>query len=247
MYLDFSSIFHGSSKDLSDKGRVYISSNSDDWPEEWKTISYKEYPRCAKIRLEQHMLRGDINDFTQRRHSTRSFSGKPVDLTTLSTFLQHACGLQEAHREFPARTYPSGGGRFPIEVYPLIFSGSADIPAGVYHYNVKDHALESLWQRDFTATDIAQLFTYEWIQKASFALVMTAVFARNQVKYGERGYRYVLLEAGHLGENAYLAAAALGLGCCGMGGMRDAHIEKLLDIDGISESVVHSIIVGKRA
>ncbi len=91
----------------------------------------------------------------------------------------------------------------------------------MYHYDVKEHALDVLWQRSFTKADIANLFVYDWIGEASCALLMTAVFWRNQVKYGQRGYRYVLLEAGHIGENGYLTAEALGGGGCGMGGMQE--------------------------
>ena len=73
---------------------------------------------------------------------------------------------------------------------------------------------------------------------------MTAVFSRNQMKYGERGYRYVLLEAGHIGQNMYLNAAALSLKCCALGGTIDSKLEKFLDIDGITESVVYAVAFG---
>ena len=131
-----------------------------------------------------------------------------------------------------------------MEIYPIVFSGDKEIPAGLYHYNVKEHALDVLTQQTFTASDIGNLFVYEWIQKASCALVMTAVFGRNQVKYGERGYRYMLLEAGHIGQNVYLVSNALGVKCCGMGGTRDENLEKLIDIDGTTEAVVYALILG---
>lgn len=75
--------------------------------------------------------------------------------------------------------------------------------------------------------------------------LMTAVFHRNQVKYGERGYRYILIETGHIGQNLYLVSEAAGIKCRALGGTRDENIEKLLDIDGIGESVVYAVAVGK--
>ena len=73
---------------------------------------------------------------------------------------------------------------------------------------------------------------------------MTAVFSRTQNKYGERGYRYVLLEAGHVGQNLALAAEALGLRCAPLAGTRDETIETLLDIDGVTESLVYTLVFG---
>ena len=129
-------------------------------------------------------------------------------------------------------------------MYPIVFAGNDDVPSGAYHYNIKDHTLETLSQRPFGQEDVAELFTYKWALDASFAIVMTATFYRNQMKYGERGYRYILLEAGHIGQNIYLSSQAVGLRCCSIVGSCDKNIEKLLDIDGITESVIYSVMVG---
>ncbi len=246
MYIDFSSLFHRSSKDLRDKGHVNIPVDTSKWPEEWTTVYYKSYPRFPKIKLERHAPKGSYASIIEKRHSTRDFSRTPVNKRTLSQVLLYSCGIIDTspQRAGQSRAYASGGARFSIEVYPIVISGSKEIPAGLYHYNVKDHALDVLWSRSFSNDDIASLFSYEWIQNASVIFVLTSVFWRNQMKYGERGYRYVLLEAGHISQNVYLAAEAAGIGCCAMGGMQDEKIEKLLDIDGSTESVVHSLILG---
>ena len=64
-------------------------------------------------------------------------------------------------------------------------------------------------------------------------------------KYGKLGYRYILLEAGHIGQNMYLVSEALGLKCCALGGTRDENLEKLIDIDGVTEAVVYGFAVGR--
>ena len=145
---------------------------------------------------------------------------------------------------FSRRAYPSGGARYPLEVYPIVFDGVEGIPAGVYHYNVKEHALDTIAARSFSNDDIAKLATYPWVQRSSALIVITAVFWRSQMKYGERGYRYVMLEAGHMGQNIYLSSTALGLKCSGLGGTWDANIESLLNVDGIDESLVYALVVG---
>lgn len=247
MYIDYSRLFHESSKDLNAGGTVHIGKDDSVWPLAWKTVVYKTYPRVKKIPLGEVKPRSanSFFDTIEKRKSGRDFERAPVDFEKLSALLKYSCGIVET-TEFrnPRRAYPSGGGRAPIEIYPLIFSGSKEVPSGVYHYNIQQHALDSLGERDFTPDDIDSLFVYEWVRSAPLALIMTGVFSRTQMKYGERGYRYVFIEAGHIGQGIYLSAAALGLKCCSIVGTRDLALEKLLDLDGFTESVLYAVIVG---
>jgi SagB-type dehydrogenase family enzyme len=64
-------------------------------------------------------------------------------------------------------------------------------------------------------------------------------------KYQDRSYRYGLLEAGHLGENAYLAATSMGLGACGVGAFMDDAINEMLGVDGVEEAAVYMLAAGK--
>jgi len=243
--MDFSAFFHRSSKDLLGGGTVYIPHDDTQWPVEWKTAYYKAYPRFPKIALPTSESSADFFELMRVRKSQRDFSRQALSPEKLSTLLKYSGGLIEEFTDNnPRRAQPSGGGRYPLEIYPILFNPAGEIPAGVYHYNVKEHALDSLWERPFTAEDIAKLAAYEWVQKSSGLIVITAMFWRSQAKYGERGYRYILLEAGHLGQNIYLASTALGLKCTGLGGTLDYSIESLLDIDGVTESVVYGLVIG---
>ncbi len=242
--IDFSSFFHQSSKDHRQEGAINIPKDSTDWPAEWKTVFYKTYPRFEKIVLPETKHSADFYDLLRKRRSQRDFIRTAIDIEAISTILKNSCGVINTGKEGHSRAQASGGARFPIEVYPIVLRGTEKLPSGLYHYGVRDHVLDTLWRRTFTDEDIAQLFTYEWVQNASVVFVMTAVFSRNQMKYGERGYRYVLLEAGHIGQNMYLNAAALSLKCCALGGTIDSKLEKFLDIDGITESVVYAVAFG---
>ena len=244
MYIDFSSLFHQSSKDRSGQGSVKIPLDKGEWPAEWSVISYKNYPRFEKIPLGNTPITGDLFDAIRKRTSQRDFSRKPLSKEQLSTLLKYACGIVSEAGAGHHRAQPSGGGRYPIEVYPVVFAGSSEIPAGLYHYGVKRHELDVLWQRSFTKEDIADFSTYPWAQDATLGLFLTAVFNRNQIKYGERGYRQILIEAGEIVQNIYLVSTALGLQCCAIDGVREPDIEKLLDVDGITESVVVSLVLG---
>lgn len=245
MSTDFSKLFHQSSKVR--RNGPYISLNSDDWPAEWKTIYYKNYERFPSIALKHDLKSIDFFELVSRRKTQRDFTQTPFSLDEISTLLKYSCGearVVDVNENKKHRTHPSAGARFPIEIYLVIFIGNDDLKPGLYHYNIKSHALDVLWERKFSPEDIDGLFTYPWVKNASMAIVMTAVFWRNQNKYGERGYRYILLEAGHIGQNFYLASTALGLKCCALGGTKDEELEKLIDIDGVTESLVYSLVVG---
>ena len=247
MPMDFSEPFHESSKDLRGHGSVRIQKDFREWPAEWKSTFYKDYGKLPTHPLPPPNEEGAFFALVKDRSSRRNFTDANIPLEELSSLLAYTCGQLpcEPSREKRRRAYPSAGARYPIEVYPLVLRSMPGLPAGVYHYNVRDHALDVLWEREFAPADIAKLFTYNWVQRASVVIILTGVFRRIKQKYGERGYRYVVLEAGHIGQNVYLASSELGLKCCELAGTHDGAIEKLLEIDGVTESVLHAIVIGK--
>lgn len=243
--IDISKIYHQSSKDHS-RGHPPISRYPKDWPRPWKTSYYKTYSRLSKISLPEEKPRADFFDLIEERHSSHEYGRQPVSLSELAILLRYSCGIMgTTGGGAPKRAQPSGGGRFPIEVYPLVLVPGKDLPVGLYHYDVRNHQLDILWKRVFEREFVDGLFSFEWVADSSVVFLMTAIFERNQMKYGERGYRYILLEAGHVGQNFYLVSEALGLKCCALGGTKDRNIDNLLDIDGINESLVYAISVGR--
>ncbi len=238
---DLSALFHQLSKNRFRLGNS-IPADSSKWPAAWTRIETKDYARLPHVELPHTSPRGDLFNAIHSRASRREFTGAPLPLEKLATILKYSCGETKEGR----RAQASGGARYPIEVYPIVFQGSEELPGGVYHYSVDRHALASLWERDFTKEDIAALYTYPWAQDVSVAFVLTAVFDRNQRKYGERGYRQIIIEAGAIVQNMYLVCAALDIQCCAIDGVREHEIEKLIDIDGFTESAVVSVVVGPR-
>lgn len=245
MMVDFSELFHQASKNH-DKGHQPIPIHYVDWKEEWKTTYYKTYPRLPKVTLIDNPPSADLFDLVKKRESRRDFKRGDMSLEEVSILLKYSCGEMQGNGEiYRRRAQPSGGARFPIEVYLVIFRSEGELKAGVYHYGVKNHMLDVLWEKEFNDNDIGELFSYSWVKEATMGIVMTAVFARAQDKYGERGYRHILLEAGHICQNIYLVSTALNLKCCAIGGTIDQNIEKILDIDGVTESLVYACAIGK--
>lgn len=209
------------------------------WPEEWKKVYYKGYSRFPEVILPKPYLslKKSYKSIIEKRKSEKHFVN---NLTTkaLSTLLYYSAGLKKKNES--SRFYPSAGGRYPLEIY--LISLRSEIPQGLYHYYVKNSSLERL--DSFKKQDLTKYVNQDWIKDASCIVIITAVFERTVVKYGERGYRHVLMEAGFLTQNIYLNCAALELSCCGIGGYVDDNLHQYLDIDGITESVVGMIAIG---
>ena len=83
------------------------------------------------------------------------------------------------------------------------------------------------------------------MNQAALVVIFAGVFARTRRKYGERGYRYVLLEAGHTAQNLGLGCVSLGLGCMHVCGFFDDRLNELFALDGVDESALYVAYVGQ--
>ncbi|MFX1346063.1 MAG: SagB/ThcOx family dehydrogenase [Promethearchaeota archaeon] len=215
-----------------------------DWARKPKT--YKTYPNAIKtIRLPQPKFNETIRfwDVIINRKSSRNFKNEPITQDQLSLLLFGMTGLTRIFPNFAFRTVPSAGGLYPIEVYPVI-NNVEGIERGVFHYNVPKNSLELLKNGDFR-NEVAkgcldQIIAY----KSGVNFIYTAVIERSKWKYLQRCYRYIYLDAGHIGQNFYLIAEALGLGACTIGAIYDDELNELLGIDGINETTIYVGVVG---
>lgn len=187
----------------------------------------------------------DAKDFmaviTERR-SRRTYSQQFVlSLNLLSQLLYLAHGITWDQRDF--RTVPSSGALYPLEIYPIVHRVEGVEP-GIYHHAIQGHQLEQLRSGDFRQPLIQAGLNQDFLGEANVCFVVTGMFQRTRWKYHERTYRYVLMEAGHLGQNLYLAATALGLGVCGVGAFLDTPLNQLLDLDGEHEAALYLVTVG---
>jgi SagB-type dehydrogenase family enzyme len=181
------------------------------------------------------------------RRSTTKYRPGGFDLAQVGQLLFAANGISGQNEPFLTRTAPSGGTLYPIEIYLAAFN-PADFEAGLYHYAVRDHALELLKPGDFREAIAASCWGYEdLIRSTEVVFFMTAIFSRTLNKYGARGYRYILLEAGHIGQNFNLAASALGLGALCLCSFVERKIERLFDLDGQEEGLVYAVATGHKA
>lgn len=227
--------------------RKLDASDIKDIPQSWIKIHFKTYPRLNRISFDNIIITtSKLSEVIRKRRSIRQFSGLPISKNELSSLLFLSCGLINFDKNLDEsrRPYPSAGARYPLEVYPLILN-CGEIKKGLYHYNVKENSLELLLEKDLTDWIIKITGGEKWIANATVVFIITGVLDRTRIKYGERGYRYALIEAGHLGQNICLLATELGLGSCALGGYIDSEVDKLLDINLQKEFVLYLITVGK--
>ncbi len=188
----------------------------------------------AKIKLPAAKLDGavSVEQAIQSRRSLRSFSGEALTLEGAAQLLWAAYGITKPVPDGPAfirgglRSAPSAGALYPLEIY-LVAGKVTGLAAGVYRYVSETHELARIEASDRREELCRAALGQAWIREAPAALVIAAVFERTTRKYGERGReRYVWMDAGFAGENVYLQARALGLGCCIAGAFDDDKVKQ---------------------
>lgn len=187
------------------------------------------------------------------RHSEREFTGAPITLQQLASTLHMAYSTRQRSLQFPggktnpiARTAPSGGACFPIELYLTVLNVHGLNP-GLYHYNPVDFTLEKVADGQLT-NQMAQLYEAEaeTIQKCSVLITLTGLYERTvQQKYKSRGWRLLFLDAGHVGENIWLSSEANQIGCVALAGGWDFEIMDYLKVSKSDELYLLSYALGQ--
>jgi len=158
------------------------------------------------------------------RSSSRSFGSGSVSLQQAADLLWAAQGRSHGAE---GRTAPSAGALYPLEVY-LVAGNVARLEPGVYRYRPAGHRLVRTAAGDRRVPLAGAALDQPWVEAAPAALVIVGVYERTTGKYGQRGIRYVHLEAGAAMENVYLAASATGLATVMVGAFRDREVVEAL-------------------
>jgi SagB-type dehydrogenase family enzyme len=220
--------------------RDSLSNDSLDWSSQ--PAPYKKYRGSRSIELyhPDDICSIPLIDSLKRRKSVRTHTRRPISMEELSFLLWASDGLQGRDQY---RTAPSAGGLYPIETY-VVINRVNGIEQGVYHYNVRRHALEEIELGNFGRQTALAALDQRMCLEASFVVIWTAVFERSRWKYGQRGYRYMYLDAGHIGQNLALACTGVGLGSCQIGALYDEEVNAIIGVDGEEESVLYMSSVG---
>ena len=162
-----------------------------------------------------------LEEALSKRRSVRNFSSKELSLDQISQILWAAQGITQKSSGY--RTAPSAGALYPLEIFLL----KSD---GLFHYVPDGHKIIKLSSDDLRPELLSGVLFQKFVTEAPVSIVITAVYERTTVKYGERGIRYAHLEAGHACQNILLQATSLGLGAVPVGAFDDSYLQDVMNI-----------------
>lgn len=201
-------------------------------------------------------LDATLTDMLARRiTSRRERIGGEISARALSSLLYHSAYAErssslEAMPDLTQffRPYPSAGALYPCEIY-LVINAVSGVPAGVFRYDAIKHGLVQTPAGRSPASDETGFCAVESgpadRRAPACAVVVTSVFERSTRKYGLRGYRLALIEAGHILQNLSLVATSLGLRSQVSASFYETELEDLIGVDGVSEAVLATFLVGE--
>ncbi len=188
----------------------------------------------------------DLRQAIEGRRSIRRYSQEPLEIEELSYLLWVTQGVVGVTPGATFRNVPSAGARHALETY-LLINNVRGVPEGIYRFLAIEHKLMEI----NTDPDIAGRVTQgcleqDFIGKSAVTFIWVADAYRMKWRYGERGYRYLHLDAGHACQNLYLGAGSVDCGVCAIGAFSDDDMNDLLGLDGVERFVVYVAAVGKK-
>lgn len=188
----------------------------------------------------------DLRDAIEQRRSIRSYSHEPLSPDELSFLLWCTQGVRKVLPQWTLRTVPSAGARHAFETY-LLVSDVKGVEPGLYRYLAISHRMQQI-DTDPTLPHriTGACFDQPFILRSGVVFLWTAVPYRMTWRYGERGYRDLHLDAGHVCQNLYIAAEAVGCGVCAVAAFDDDIMNNLLGINGTDQFLIYLAAVGKK-
>jgi SagB-type dehydrogenase family enzyme len=192
-------------------------------------------------------VESELKKYIDERTSVREYRKEPISKDELSYLLWCTQGVKEVvDGMHTLRTVPSAGARHALETLVLV-NNVDGLATGIYRYLALEHKIQEFAMRETISEEIARAcFGQDFVQKGAVTFIWVAVSDRMTWRYSERGYRYILLDAGHVCQNLYLAAESIGCGVCAVGAYDDDIINKLLGLDGRNKFVIYIAAAGKK-
>ncbi len=209
--------------------------------------SFKKYPKAQKVELPRNwtLKEARITPLLQKRRSLRKYLMEPIPLEELAFILWATQGITAKSTHHSFRTAPSGGALYPIETY---FSANLveELDPGIYHFDVEHFVLNRICAEDQAEAVARACMGQKFMGQSAVTFFWTTMYRRTMTKYGNRGMRYMLMEAGHVCQNTLIAAEATGCGGCPVAAFYDEEVNELLQIDSSEETVLYAASVGKK-
>ncbi len=194
----------------------------------------------------QGVSRIDLVTAIERRRSRRRYRRAPLTLDELAFLLWATQGIQRRLDAGTAlRTVPSAGCRHALETY-LAVMNVRDVEPGIYRYLPVEHELLFEHAQEALETNLVYATHGQgFVGTAAVLFAWTTIPYRMEWRYDLAAHRVILLDAGHVCQNLYLACEAIGAGCCAIAAYHQEAMDSLLDVDGEDEFTCYLASVGK--
>lgn len=207
---------------------------------------YKQYAEAEKVKLPTDWeMDKSLQQTLQYRRSFRRYSKTPLRMVDLAMLLWAGQGISGRAGSFLFRTAPSAGALYPVETY-LSVQNVESLSPGLYHFQPAEFTLERISDGSAGKNVAEAALGQNFLERAGVVFIWSAILRRNFSKYGHRGLRYVMMDAGHICQNLLLAAEGLALGACPVAAFYDDQLNRLLGLDGEEESVIYLAAVGAK-
>jgi SagB-type dehydrogenase family enzyme len=184
---------------------------------------------------------GQLETALVKRRSTRQYSGQPITLEDLKYLLDFT--YQPHHyRDQGFDPDPDYGDRALVHTF-IVACGVTALDEGCYYYAPSSEELRQVRFKNFRRELHYLCLGQELGRNAAAVLIHTANLKAAVEAYGDRVYRYLHMDAGHLGQRLNLAATRLGLGVSGIGGFFDDQVNEVLGIPA-DEAVIYITTLG---
>ena len=167
-----------------------------------------------------------VEEAILQRRSERDYTSQALTLQEVSQLLWAAQGITDPRGY---RAAPSAGATYPLEIY-VVVGNVEGVAKGIYRYEPEAHQLLKVVSGEQRGALAQAALNQQFIAQAPVNFVITAIYERTTQRYGERGIRYVHMEAGHAAQNVYLQAVALNLGTVVVGAFHDNQVKEILNL-----------------
>lgn len=200
-------------------------------------------PEPNELKIENISLRTCI----EARQSIRKYSDESLTLNELSWLLWVTQGIRDNTRKIAtSRNVPSAGARHAFETFILV-NRVEGLKPGVYRYLASQHKLIDFSFEEGIAEKLTKAaYNQSAIYSSAVSFIWVAIPYRMTWRYGERGFRYLLIDAGHVGQNLYLAAENISCGACVIAAFHDEELNDIMRLDGEEQFVIYLASVGKK-
>ena len=207
----------------------------------------KEYPENSKLidlTPPEKFNIGDmpIKDVIEKRRSRRKYTDEYLTKEELSYLLWATQGVKDNKN---LRNVPSAGARHPFETY-LHIKRVKGIKSGLYRYLPLEHKLLFLKENTDLNNKIYKACSEQkFVKESAITFLWSVIPYRTEWRYSDFSHKVIAIDAGHVGQNLYLASESIGAGTCAIGAYYQDDVDEILELDGEEEFTIYIATVGK--